>query len=64
MMKQTQVKITFVYLVNLTYNLVSYIQLCHSQDTCYDQGSSLKNCLLWNTGKRSAVHWLDINKPS
>lgn len=25
----------YVYLVNLTYNLVSYIQLCHSQDTCY-----------------------------
>ncbi len=51
----------YVYLVNLTYNLVSYIQFIIVRTQVMDQGSFMKNRLLWNTGKGSAVHWLDIH---
>ncbi len=36
----------YVYLVNLTYNLVSYIQFIIVRTLVMDQGSCLKNSLL------------------
>lgn len=50
----------YAYLVNLTYNLVRYIQLCHSQDTVVmDQGSSSSM-----TEERPALkHWKRISCP-